>query len=67
MNRIKGVGAEEMTQWLGVLCAPPDDPGSIPRTHIEAQNCLQLQFQGIQPITEIYKQGKSAHKIRTNK
>jgi hypothetical protein len=30
-----------------VLTALPEDPGSIPGTHMAAHNCLYLQFQGL--------------------
>jgi hypothetical protein len=40
-------GAGEMSQWLRVLAALPEDPGSIPSTHMIAHNCVYLQFQGI--------------------
>jgi hypothetical protein len=40
-------GAGEMAQRLKALAALPEDPGSIPSTHMVAHNCLQLQFQGI--------------------
>ena len=36
-----------MVQWLRALAALPEDPGSIPRTHMAAHNGLLLQFQGI--------------------
>ena len=29
-----------MTKWLRALTALPEDPDSIPNTHIVAQNCL---------------------------
>ena len=33
-------GAGEMAQWLRALTAPPEDPGSIPSTHMAARSCL---------------------------
>ncbi|CAO2600459.1 hypothetical protein LEMLEM_LOCUS10310, partial [Lemmus lemmus] len=33
-------GAREMAWRLGALAVPPEDPGSIPRTHIVAYNFL---------------------------
>ena len=39
------IGTGEVAQWLGVLTALPEDTGSIPSTHMEAHNCLLLQFQ----------------------
>lgn len=38
--KIQGLGAKEMGQWLGVLTAFPDDPGSIPSTHMTVQQYL---------------------------
>lgn len=38
--------AGEMAQWLTALAILPEDPHSIPRTHMAAHNCLSLQFQG---------------------
>ncbi|CAO2608825.1 hypothetical protein LEMLEM_LOCUS13963 [Lemmus lemmus] len=40
-------GLEEMAQRLRALTALPEDPGSIPSTHMAAHNCLKIQFQGI--------------------
>ena len=40
-------GAGEMAQRLRALTALPEDPGSIPSTHMAAHNCLKIQFQGI--------------------
>ena len=37
-----------MAQWLRTWTALPEDPGSIPRTHTAANNCLELQPQKIQ-------------------
>ena len=37
-------GAGEKTQWLRALAALPENPGSIPRTHLVAHNLLELQF-----------------------
>lgn len=34
-----------MSQWLKILAALVEDPGSVPRTHLTVYNCLQLQFQ----------------------
>jgi hypothetical protein len=31
-------GPEETVQWLRALAAPPEDPGSIPSTHLAAHN-----------------------------
>ena len=36
-------GAGEMAQWLRALDALPEDPGSIPSTHMAVHNCLQFQ------------------------
>lgn len=36
-----------MAQQLRALAALPEDPGSVPSTHMAAHNCLKLQFQGI--------------------
>jgi hypothetical protein len=33
-------GGEEMAQWIRVLAALPEDPGSIPRSHIAIHNNL---------------------------
>lgn len=41
--RSRGRGAEQ----LRALAALLEDPGSIPRTRIAADNCLYLPFQGI--------------------
>ena len=32
--------AEEMAQGLRAVADPPEDTGSIPRTHMAAHNCL---------------------------
>ena len=32
--------AGEMAQWIRALAALPEDPGSIPSTHMAAHNCL---------------------------
>jgi hypothetical protein len=32
--------AGEMVLWLRELAALEEDPGSVPRTHMEANNCL---------------------------
>ena len=32
--------AGEMTQWLRALAALPEDPSSIPSTHMAARACL---------------------------
>ena len=40
-------GAEEMAQQLRALTALPEDPGSIPSTHMAAHNCLKMQFHKI--------------------
>jgi hypothetical protein len=48
----KTAEAGEMVQLLRALAALPKDPGSIPRTHTAAHNCLELQFQGIQHTHE---------------
>jgi hypothetical protein len=37
--KIKTVGAREMVQWLRALAAPPEDPLSIPSTHMASHNC----------------------------
>jgi hypothetical protein len=47
-NGNKHCGAGAIVQWLEALTALADDPALIPRTHIKAQNCLQLQFWRIQ-------------------
>jgi hypothetical protein len=39
--------ARETSQYLRVLTAPPEDSGSIPRTHLAADNRLELQNQEI--------------------
>ncbi|ERE81816.1 hypothetical protein H671_2g7892 [Cricetulus griseus] len=41
------IGAEEMAQWLKALVTHPDDPGSVPSTHMEAHNRPYLQPQVI--------------------
>lgn len=52
-------GAGEMAQWLKSLAVLPEDPGSIPSTHMAAHNSLSHQFQGIwHPHTDI-QAGKS--------
>ena len=33
-------GAREMAQWLGAWTALPEDPGSIPSTHVAAEKHL---------------------------
>lgn len=45
-----------MPPWLRTLTAYPVDLRSIPSTHIVAQNCLELQSQGIQCLllTSVY-------------
>ena len=35
----KKVGAGEMALWLRVLTALPEDPGSIPTTHMAVNSC----------------------------
>lgn len=35
-----------MTQGLKALSVLPKDMGFIPRTHMAAQDCVELQFQG---------------------
>ena len=39
-------------QWLRALVALPEDPSSVPSTHMALHNCLQtLQIQGVsQPL-----------------
>lgn len=39
-------GAAETAHWLRAL-GFAEDPGSVPNTHMTAQNHLQLQFKGI--------------------
>ena len=59
--------AGEMAQWLSALVALPEDPGSIPSTHMVTYNYLQLQFQGIRhPHTDIHT-GKIPIKMKINK
>ena len=36
----------EIAHWLRGMAALPEDPGSIPITHMAAHNHLKLQFQG---------------------
>jgi hypothetical protein len=36
-----------MAQWLRALAALPEDPSSIPSTHMADHNGLYLQIQGI--------------------
>jgi hypothetical protein len=38
----------EMAQWIRALAVPPEDPYSIPSTHMAAHNSQKLQFQGMQ-------------------
>jgi hypothetical protein len=37
---MEGLEAGEMAQWLRALAALPEDPGSIPSTHMTAHTCL---------------------------
>lgn len=39
-----------MTQWLGALAAPPQEPGATLSTHVGAHSHLILQAQGIQKL-----------------
>ena len=55
--------AGEMAQWLRALTAPPEDPGSIPSTHMAAHNCLWLQFHGIQ---HSHTEGKNTNVYKIN-
>ena len=38
--KMPSCGADEMAQWLRALTAPPEDPGSIPSTHMAVCSCL---------------------------
>lgn len=40
-------GWKGMAQWLKALITFPEDPGTIPSTHLATHNCLELQFQEI--------------------
>lgn len=45
MNSNKNIKSEkfwtrEMVQWVRTLAAMPDDPSSIPRTHVAGENHL---------------------------
>jgi hypothetical protein len=44
----------ELVQWLRPLSAFVEYSSSVPNTHMEAQNHLQLQFQGIKcPLSSL--------------
>lgn len=40
-------GAGEMGQWLRMLTALSEEPGSVPSTHIRLHNCLLTPGLGI--------------------
>lgn len=42
IGRLWGRGSREMSHWLRALVPPPENLGSIPRTHIEAHNRLDI-------------------------
>lgn len=44
-ERERAVG--EMGQPLSVLSAPPEDPDSVPETHLAAYNCIKSQLHAI--------------------
>lgn len=46
---LKVDGAGEVAQGLALVTLP-EDPGSVPSTHMSTHNCLELQFQGIQHL-----------------
>ena len=57
-----------MAQWLRVLVALPEDPGSIPSIHMAAHDCLtpvpgDLAFS----FRHSGRQNTNAHKIKINK
>jgi hypothetical protein len=55
-----------MAQCLGALAVLAENLGSIPGTQIEAHNCLQLQFQGIQcPLLASMDTGKRVVSLYT--
>ena len=47
-----------MAQRLRVLTDLPEDPGSIPSMHMAAHNCLLLQIQGTDTLTQTDMQAK---------
>jgi hypothetical protein len=46
-NKKKIHGVKKISQWSRTLTALAEDLGSIPSTHMEAQNCLVTPVQGI--------------------
>lgn len=42
------MGAGELAQQLRALAAPARDTGSVPSTHVAANNSLELQLQELQ-------------------
>jgi hypothetical protein len=46
-----------MAQWVRVLTALPEDPGSIPGTHMTAHNCNSSSREP-DTFTQIYMQAK---------
>jgi hypothetical protein len=39
-KNLRNIGAGEVAQWLKALAALPENPGSIPSTHMAADNPL---------------------------
>jgi hypothetical protein len=57
-----------MAQRLRVLTDLPEDPGSIPSMHMAAHNCLLLQIQGTDTLTQTDMQANTnAHKTLCSK
>ena len=50
--------AGEVAQWLAVMTALPEDPGSIPSTHRAAHSCPQSSPTGYDALTQTCMQAK---------
>ena len=70
------MGVTEMTQWLRGLAVLPEDPGSIPRTNVEAHTMhnsisrdpiLSCSLQGQKTHTHGTRTNTYTHKIKINK
>lgn len=57
-----------MAQYLRALAALPEDPGSVPSTHMAAHAVGNPSSETSNTLTQTYTQtGTNAHKIKLNK
>ena len=54
------IGSGEVAQWLRGLTALPEDPGSIPSTHMDTHNCLiPVSSRGSDTLTQTHGQAQT--------